>query len=115
MSETRFQVRQGDVLIVSVDRIPDTASPVKRERGRVVLAHGELTGHCHAIKDQRATLFRKEQRVTLFRDPRLNAMFMTVSGDQPVALEHDEHDPISIPPAGELSGGAPEGISTWPD
>ena len=90
MSKTGFQVRQGDVLIVSVDRIPDTATEqVTREDGRIVLAHGELTGHAHAIKDQRATLLR---------DPMLNAVFMRVTGNDPVALEHDEHDPISIPP-----------------
>jgi hypothetical protein len=53
-----------------------------------VLAHGEVTGHAHAIEAEGAALFR---------DPRLMAMFLTVTGD-PVALEHDEHDSIAIPP-----------------
>lgn len=81
--------RQGDVLIVSVKSIPHTVDPVDRENGRVVLAHGEVTGHAHAIKDQRAALFR---------DLKLGAIFMNVGGDAPVALEHDEHDTIAIPP-----------------
>ena len=81
--------RQGDVLIVPIARLPADLEPVKREHGRLVLAHGEVTGHAHAIKDNRAALFR---------DPELAAIFMHVSGDGPVALEHQEHDTIHIPP-----------------
>jgi hypothetical protein len=81
--------RQGDVLIVPVKSIPKTAELVAREGGRVVLAHGEVTGHAHAIKDVRAALFR---------DPKLAAIFMRISGDTPVALKHDEHDTIQLPP-----------------
>ena len=81
--------RQGDVLIIPVKVIPESVEAVDREGGRVVLAHGEVTGHAHAIKDKRATLFR---------DPKLAAIFMHVSGDAPVALEHDEHSTIAIPP-----------------
>ena len=81
--------RQGDVLIIPVDRLPKSLEPVEREGGRLILAHGEATGHAHAIKDQRAALFR---------DPKLAAIFMHVSGDAAVALEHDEHDTIEVPP-----------------
>lgn len=84
-----YIARQGDVLIVGVKSIPKNVEPVAREQGRVILAHGEATGHAHAIKDKRAALFR---------DPKLAAVFMHVSGDAPVALEHDEHSTISIPP-----------------
>ena len=80
--------RQGDVLIIPVRSIPTKLELVEREAGRVVLAHGEVTGHAHAIKAEGAALFR---------DPKLMAVFMTVTGDT-VALEHDEHDTILIPP-----------------
>jgi hypothetical protein len=80
--------RQGDVLIIPVESIPARLEPVAREGGRVVLAYGEVTGHAHAIKAEGAALFR---------DPNLVAVFMTVTGD-PVALEHDEHSTIVIPP-----------------
>jgi hypothetical protein len=80
--------RQGDILIIPVESIPDGLEPVAREGGSVVLAHGEVTGHAHAIKAEGAALFR---------DPKLMAVFMTVTGD-PVALEHDEHSTIVIPP-----------------
>lgn len=85
----RFMARQGDVLILRIENMPKAIEPVARENGRIVLAHGEVTGHAHAIKDDRAALFR---------DPKLMAVFMLVSGDGPVALEHDEHDTIHIPP-----------------
>jgi hypothetical protein len=81
--------RQGDVLIVPVDSVPGMLDPVEREGGRVILAHGEITGHAHAIKDERAALFR---------DPKLMAVFLTVGADGPVALEHEEHDTIHLPP-----------------
>jgi hypothetical protein len=80
--------RQGDVLILPVDSIPATVEPVAREESRVILAHGEVTGHAHAIKADGAVLFR---------DPKLMATFMIVSNDA-VALEHEEHDTIVIPP-----------------
>lgn len=81
--------RQGDVLIVRVAELPKKLQEIEREGGRIVLAHGEATGHAHAIKDK---------HVALFRDPNLAAIFMHVSGDAPVALEHDEHDTIEVPP-----------------
>jgi hypothetical protein len=81
--------RQGDVLIVPIAKLPAGLKPVEREHGRLVLAHGEVTGHAHAIRDKRAALFR---------DPELAAVFMHVSGDGPVALDHQEHDTIHIPP-----------------
>lgn len=42
-------IRQGDVLLISADAIPKGAKKQKPEGGRVVLAHGEVTGHAHAI------------------------------------------------------------------
>lgn len=84
-----FIARQGDVLVIGVKSIPKSVEPVARDNGRVILAYGEVTGHAHAIKDTRAALFR---------DPKLAAIFMHVSGDAPVALKHDEHSEIMIPP-----------------
>ncbi len=88
MSTKSFMVRQGDVLVVSASKIPDDLEPVAKDAGRVVLAYGELTGHAHAIIDDNAALFR---------DPKLGALFLRVSGG-PVALVHEEHTRIDIPP-----------------
>jgi hypothetical protein len=67
--------RQGDVLIVPIEKLPADLEPVAREGRSIVLARGEATGHAHVITDERATLFR---------DPKLAAIFMLVSGENPV-------------------------------
>ena len=44
-------IRQGDVLVFQSD-VPAHAVPVERENGRIILAHGEVTGHAHAILER---------------------------------------------------------------
>ena len=79
--------RQGDVLVVRISDVPESAFPVPREDGRLVLARGEATGHAHVIDDQRAALVSPAEAEELF---------LLVYADE-VLLEHDEHDPISLP------------------
>lgn len=82
--------RQGDVLLISIERVPAAAStPVARENGRVILAHGEATGHAHAIVDDAAQLVTSEQAAELY---------LLVHGTDPVELVHQEHDTILVPP-----------------
>lgn len=83
--------RQGDVLILPVAKIPADTTQVKRENGLVVLAHGEVTGHHHAIRGQRVELVTSEQADEL-------RMWLTVAAPEPVALTHQEHDTIMLPP-----------------
>ena len=52
-----FHVRQGDVLLVAVEAVPDDAVEQPRQ-GRLVLAEGEATGHAHAIAERDAREFR---------------------------------------------------------
>lgn len=90
MTNKNFIARQGDVLVESVSApLPKNLEPIARDQNRVVLAYGEVTGHAHAIKSHRAALFR---------DPRLAAIFLQVTGNDPVALEHEEHTTIELPP-----------------
>lgn len=42
-------LRQGDILFKPVEELPDGLIDVPRQNGRVVVAEGEHTGHCHAI------------------------------------------------------------------
>ena len=42
-------VRQGDVMLFKVSALPKGAVEVKT-KGDVILAHGEVTGHAHRIK-----------------------------------------------------------------
>jgi hypothetical protein len=81
--ETPFHVRQGDVLLVAVDAIPEGAERQPR-RGRLVLAEGEATGHAHAIEESDALEFRVgDERFVLVRSK--------------AQLIHEEHAPIDLP------------------
>lgn len=66
-------IRQGDVLLLPVAKAPAKRVPVEAENGRVVLAHGEATGHHHS--------FALSDRVALFReDGSGGGLFLSVSG-----------------------------------
>lgn len=84
-------VRQGDVLVRRVTAPKNQKDlrrkEVKRENGRVVLAHGEATGHAHAIH---------EPRVRMFRDDALGRTLMKV--EETAKIVHEEHDTIELDP-----------------
>ena len=98
MENRVFQVRQGDVLITRKSVTP--GAPVPREGGRVVLAHGEATGHAHAIRSESAELFDLKEDRTPVGDAVWAHLvrYLKVSGDKPALLEHEEHGTIEIPP-----------------
>lgn len=78
--------RQGDVLLREVKSIPAAAQPQK-PTDRIVLAYGEVTGHAHAIADL--------ESVDVFVGPE-GQMYLRVK--ETVALRHEEHAPITLPP-----------------
>ena len=78
--------RQGDVLLIHIE--PKDLSKMEklpREDGRVVLAHGEATGHAHAIEASHAALFRLDEETIL-------------QLEHAAILGHEEHAPITLPP-----------------
>lgn len=82
-------VRQGDILIIPSEPRPDGLTPQPHDTaGRLVLAEGEVTGHAHAIVDPGADLFGSD----------LEDRFLTVLAEGGVALVHEEHDTIHLPP-----------------
>lgn len=81
------QYRQGDVYIERISELPNKLKEVSRESGAVILAHGEVTGHAHSIKDDHATLFRDDAGVT----------FLEVQ-EAVAALTHQEHATIELQP-----------------
>lgn len=80
--------RQGDVLVIEVDAIPATATPVDREGGRVILAHGELTGHAHAFSAPNIKQFKTSE----------GRFYFEIEGDAPAPLQHEEHTAITLAP-----------------
>lgn len=97
----RFQYRQGDVLLIPIspDAVPMTATAVARENGKAILAHGEVTGHHHAILDRDVDLIgipaEGEQLVSADQAAEL---YLLVHGTEPVELTHQEHDTIVVEP-----------------
>ena len=95
-------IRQGDVLLVPVKSLPADCVDVPLENGRIVLMHGEVTGHAHAIADWSAAGVIADQAVKLAaRRARLVAApngtrYLEVS--EPVNLTHEEHTAHEIPP-----------------
>lgn len=81
--------RQGDVLITAVDQVPQGLKPVPRENGRIVLAHGEVTGHCHAIDSDDAIFLGADVE-------EMEDRFLRV--ERECRVVHDEHDTIVLPP-----------------
>lgn len=75
--------RQGDVLLISMADDGRTGQPIARESGRLVLAHGEATGHSHAIATKDAELFSVADQ-TFLR--------MIESGQ----LVHEEHGAVTL-------------------
>lgn len=74
--------RHGDVLIESVRTIPKTAEKLKH----TILAEGEVTGHCHRIKERgSAEMLRVRGRI-----------FLRVSAESATVV-HEEHAPIELP------------------
>ena len=84
--------RQGDVLIRAIadTEVPENIKPVERDKGRVVLAYGEVTGHAHAIKAEGAHLFRE----TVSEKPRT---FLRIVKTE-AFLRHEEHAPVKLVP-----------------
>ena len=81
--------RQGDILLLRCASIPAGARPEAPEDGCVVLARGETTGHAHVMA---------ADRVCHFRDDGTGGGFVRVEGKAAVALTHEEHAPLMVPP-----------------
>lgn len=91
-----FIARQGDVLVQRIDCLPSNLKPIPREGGRVVLAHGEVTFHAHAIHDNHATHFSSLSESA--SAPGLAAVTYLEVNEAMAALTHEEHATIQLPP-----------------
>lgn len=93
MRERNNTYRQGDLLFISTDKIPETAKKVRRVKGRIVVALGEATGHAHAIADRHADLYELIDSADVAE---MRVRFLHV--DAEVALVHEEHHTVTLPP-----------------
>ena len=79
--------RQGDVLLLQSDTEP-TGYPLPKEGDRVVLVHGQATGHHHAIAGE-AVLYPLEGTQ--------DRLLVLPAGG---TLTHEEHTHIQLPAGG---------------
>jgi hypothetical protein len=74
--------RHGDVLIASIDGLPEGAKP----RSDTILARGEQTGHMHRLETPgNAELWELNGQ-----------LYIKVVADT-VRIVHEEHKPITVP------------------
>ena len=89
-----MQFRQGDVLLNRIDKLPDLEDKIYYSvegddfYNQIILAHGEVTGHKHAIKIENANVF-------LFKSKIDNKFFLIVKKESD--LIHEEHSKITLP------------------
>jgi hypothetical protein len=86
-----FILRQGDVNLVRVDDMPaEGMYEITPKDGRVVLMHGEATGHAHAFYDGGVKIFARNKNAE--RPDYLQVVRITA------LLKHEEHTTARIPP-----------------
>jgi|SRR5712664_278230 len=87
MKKQARQYRQGDVFIVEVLSIPKQVKNIPLENGKIVLAHGEATGHTHAIDASKLAVFVVNEQT--------QERFLQLKGM--ATLRHEEHSEIQLP------------------
>lgn len=98
--------RQGDVMVTKIDKLPDGLIATPRDQhGRIVLAHGEHSGHGHAIRDPHVMSLRMAGTEPDPTGVHGGVDYIEVGGSGPATLSHEytsgelaEHEPLVLPP-----------------
>jgi len=78
--------RQGDVLIERIPKLPSKLTKQEPENGRIVLAHGEVTGHSHTLDIDAADWWKDDK----------GGQYLDVVS--PTEVVHQEHGAIALTP-----------------
>jgi hypothetical protein len=93
-----MQYRQGDVFIEEISDLPD-GKELPREPKGAILAHGEATGHAHAVRHEGATMRQAAGGFYLNIVPTQDSRLLDTVIDnttQAANLTHEEHLPIPL-------------------
>jgi hypothetical protein len=102
-----IQLRQGDVQLQQVCKLPDGCTEIAPDGNRIVLAYGEVTGHAHAIYDHidispaaadeiaENAIARAQSKARLWVAPN-GERYLQVS--KAVTLKHEEHTSHALQP-----------------
>jgi hypothetical protein len=97
-------LRQGDVLLIAV-AAATAGKTLARDKGRIVLAYGEVTGHAHAIESPKVTLRAISDAaaakqllasVGLKAEIRDEEVVGLLEVDEAAELRHEEHATIPL-------------------
>jgi hypothetical protein len=89
--------RQGDVLIERISEIPSKAQKQEKAK-RIILAHGEVTGHHHTLETRDPADWWKEGEIPATNEkPSQLAGELFVSLPSGGAVKHQEHSKIELP------------------
>ena len=90
--------RQGDVILEKAGEVTVGELLEENEKNRVVLAHGEVTGHAHAFYYEEVTLPEPKKAVQLFSLPDQGPIARRLLRlAERCFLRHEEHETISLP------------------
>jgi hypothetical protein len=86
--------RQGDVLITSTTKQPSAQAKRVTDKGRTILAYGEVTGHAHEVMAPSAIDPDLVPPQQLFEEPD-GTRLLVLRRD--AELRHEEHHTIPLP------------------
>jgi hypothetical protein len=95
---SRAMVRQGDLLFIPLDKLPQGAQLLESEQiewsedGGIVLAHGEATGHSHTLEAPDTPVYTVDAPQRL-EEPELA---IEVLDDDGAIVSHQEHDALEL-------------------
>ena len=96
MSESeRTQAHQGDIFFKPLSAVPKgyVYDADLSKRGRIVLAEGEVTGHFHAIEEDKDTVV-----LSPTDKKAIDELILDVRNPEGVTVAHPEHGPIHLAP-----------------
>lgn len=88
--------RQGDILIERIADIPGIAIEQEISR-RIILAHGEMTGHHHALETELPVEWHKSSGSLAAKKSQTLAGEVYVSLPSGGTVVHPEHSTIKLP------------------
>lgn len=89
-------LRQGDVILIATERAPSAHATRVTDKGRTILAYGEVTGHSHQVVETEAVDNRDDvPAMELFEEPDGTRLLVIRRAAE---LRHEEHGRIALSP-----------------
>lgn len=93
------QIRQGDVFLRPTTDRPSAQARKVTDKGRVILAYGEVTGHAHEVIGVSTGVDNADPvpAMELFQEPDGRRLLVVNRASE---MRHEEHGKIAIPAGG---------------